>query len=194
MRLIIGLIYLLYGTDGDVPGSDNVMLHHVLRNNTFNNTSSNENGTGPIAAPVVDKPYDGTGGDGTDKSIFMLGILVSFCIVAVLGVVVTVICWVRIFSAPKKAGKECSEFKSKDAENLDKRNMRDVQLTEYEKRKRQMKELDNQQEEVPENGVEESDNDGELDEITAVQSQPLEEETIVNPHFMHHYVPIQGSR
>ena len=35
-----------------------------------------------------------------------------------------------------------TEFKAKDAENLDKQNMRDVQLSEYEKRKRQMKELD----------------------------------------------------
>ncbi|KAL5251333.1 hypothetical protein ACHWQZ_G016880 [Mnemiopsis leidyi] len=87
-----------------------------------------------------------------------------------------------------------TEFKAKDAENLDKQNMRDVQLSEYEKRKRQMKELDNQQEEPPDDHLDESDDGGELDEITAVQSQPLEEETIVNPNFIHHYIPRSGSR
>ena len=39
---------------------------------------------------------------------------------------------------------------------------------------------------------EEDDNDSEseddIDEITAVQSQPLDEETIVNPNFIHHYL------
>lgn len=35
-----------------------------------------------------------------------------------------------------------SEFKAREVENLDKQNLRDAQLSEYEKRKRQMKELD----------------------------------------------------
>jgi len=167
------------------------MLHHVLRNKTIaNDTSFNEtlqNSTQqPIAQPVLDAPDNGST-EGDDKSIFMLGILVSFCVFAVIGVVMTVICWVRVFSTPKKP-KE-SDLKSKETETLDKRNMRDVQLTEYEKRKRQMKEMDNTPEEPAENGAEESDDGGELDEITAIQSQPLEEETIVNPNFIHHYVP-----
>lgn len=100
MRFLIGLLYLFYGTaDGDAAGED-VMLHHALRSKTFaNDTSFNEtlkNSTQPVAQPVLAQPDDGSSeGDGTDKSIFMLGILISFCIVAVLGVTMTVICWVR---------------------------------------------------------------------------------------------------
>ena len=51
-----------------------------------------------------------------------------------------------------------------------------------------------QQEDPPDDHLDESDDGGELDEITAVQSQPLEEETIVNPNFIHHYIPRQPSR
>ena len=46
----------------------------------------------------------------------------------------------RLRSQPRQ--NKDSEFKSTDIKDLDTRNLRDVQLTEYEKRKAQMKELD----------------------------------------------------
>ena len=51
-----------------------------------------------------------------------------------------------------------------------------------------------QNEEPPDINPDESDDGGELDEITAVQSQPLEEETIVNPNFIHHYMSRTSGR
>jgi len=165
------------------------VVKRSLNYNSVGNNATSDNNTliQPVAAPVSAIAP----GDDTDKSVFILGILIGFCVFAVVGVTMTVVCWIRISNAKKP--KE-TEFKAKDAENLDKQNMRDVQLSEYEKRKRQMKELDNQQEEPPDDQLDESDDGGELDEITAVQSQPLEEETIVNPNFIHHYIPRQNSR
>eukprot|EP00116_Pleurobrachia_bachei_P015270 sb/3475532/ len=92
-----------------------------------------------------------------------------------------------VFSQPKKP-KDQQGFKTKDTERLDSQNMRDVQLTEYEKRKRQMKELDSQDSPARQQDMPESEDEDENDEITAVQSQPpTDEETIVNPNFIHHY-------
>ncbi|XP_063687373.1 uncharacterized protein LOC134820728 isoform X1 [Bolinopsis microptera] len=192
--MLLELFFITYGIDGDAGYSPSLMFSDVIRrslNNSVGNTATSDNNTlnalQPVAAPVSANAT----GDDTDKSIFILGILIGFCVFAVVGVTMTVVCWIRISNAKKPKD---TEFKAKDAENLDKQNMRDVQLSEYEKRKRQMKELDNQQEEPPDDQLDESDDGGELDEITAVQSQPLEEETIVNPNFIHHYIPRQSSR
>lgn len=199
--MLLELILISYGVDGDAGFSPSLMFHEIVRrsvsNPTVNNSSPTHTNTTsdnatlnaalPVAAPISDPGV----GDETEKDIFIIGVLIGFCVFAVIGVTMTVVCWVRISNAKKPKD---TEFKAKDAENLDKQNMRDVQLSEYEKRKRQMKELDNQQEEPPDDHLDESDDGGELDEITAVQSQPLEEETIVNPNFIHHYIPRSGSR
>jgi len=191
--MLLGLFLLTYGIDGDAGISPSLMIQDVLRrslNSSLLNTTQPQNttiqNTTHVAKPVVAGPDNGSEDDPSSKSIFIIGILISFCVFAVLGVAMTVVCWIRISNAKKPKD---TEFKAKGTENLDKQNMRDVQLSEYEKRKRQMKELDNQQEEPPDGNADESDDGGELDEITAVQSQPLEEETIVNPNFIHHYIP-----
>lgn len=206
--LLSGLFLLTHGLvkaeDEGLMGE--MLLRRVSRtvnetllnvNNTINQTRGGHGQTdkltnGQAVAQAVAAGDSGTGVD--NKYVFAIGILVSVCVFAVLGVVMTVVCWVKI-SRTRKAGPDegGDRVRTKDTASLDKRNMRDVQLSEYEKRKRQMMELDDQPDELPENEIPDSDDGGDLDEITAVQSQPLEEETIVNPNFIHHYLPRQGS-
>jgi len=151
--------------------------HHVNHTDLSNSSTNHTGVAAQVSAQVVQDDQD---------SIIALGIVVSLCVVGVLGMVMAVVCWVKLRSQPRQ--NKDSEFKSTDIKDLDTRNLRDVQLTEYEKRKQQMKELDSQQAEGPEeeNGNESEDGE-EMDEINVVQSEPVDEETIVNP--MYHYIP-----
>lgn len=169
MLTILYILSLLNGLDAST--------HHVIPPDSSTNST---NGTGVAAAVAAQVPQD------DQDSIIALGIVVSLCVVGVLGMVMAVVCWVKLRSQPRQ--NKDSEFKSTDIKDLDTRNLRDVQLTEYEKRKAQMKELDSQQAEGPEeeNGNESEDGE-EMDEINVVQQQPVDEETIVNP--MYHYIP-----
>lgn len=204
MSLLLLDFFFLFQALGSY-GDENVMYDDVVLRNTSKSSSSNfhsnrtgvnntshHNDTAVVPPPhhnaVVNAPQDNTNAhdDTSSKTVFVLCILISFCVIAVFGVVLTVVCWVRVFS--HRRSEKDAETKAKDAENLDKRNMRDVQLSEYAKRKRQMQELDNEEDKEDDEEDNDSESEDDIDEITAVQSQPLDEETIVNPNFIHHYL------